>query len=81
VEWLGWLAATILVITLFVQVKKNWQEKKLKGINPLLYWGQAAASLLFALYSLSINSWVFVVANAVAMISAMVGIYLVYRYR
>ena len=44
-EWLGWAAAVVLVITLFSQVKKNWQEKKLKGVNPLLYYGQAVASL------------------------------------
>ena len=50
-EWLGWAAAVVLVITLFSQVKKNWEEKKLKGVNPLLYYGQAVASLCFALYS------------------------------
>ena len=44
-EWLGWAAAVVLVITLFSQVKKNWEEKKLKGVNPLLYYGQAVASL------------------------------------
>jgi uncharacterized protein with PQ loop repeat len=81
VEWLGWSAAVILVITLFAQVKKNWEEKKLKGVNPLLYYGQAAASLCFALYSLSISSWVFVVTNALGLLSAIVGIYLVHRYR
>ncbi|HEX5736335.1 MAG TPA: PQ-loop domain-containing transporter [Blastocatellia bacterium] len=80
-EWLGWAAAVVLVITLFSQVKKNWEEKKLKGVNPLLYYGQAVASLCFALYSLSINSWVFVVTNALGFLSALVGIYLVHRYR
>ena len=80
-EWLGWTAAVVLVITLFSQVKKNWEEKKLKGVNPLLYYGQAVASLCFALYSVSINSWVFVVTNALGFLSALVGIYLVHRYR
>jgi uncharacterized protein with PQ loop repeat len=81
VEWLGWAAAVVLVITLFSQVKKNWEEKKLKGVNPLLYYGQAVASLCFALYSVSINSWVFVVTNALGFLSALIGIYLVHRYR
>ena len=80
-EWVGWAAAVILVITLFAQVKKNWEEKKLKGVNPLLYYGQAVASLCFALYSFSINSWVFVVTNVLGFLSALVGIYLVHRYR
>ena len=80
-EWLGWAAAVVLVITLFSQVKKNWEEKKLKGVNPLLYYGQAVASLCFALYSYSINSWVFVVTNVLGLVSALVGIYLVHRYR
>ena len=80
-EWLGWSAAVILVITLFAQVKKNWEEKKLKGVNPLLYYGQAVASLCFALYSFSISSWVFVAANVLGLLSALVGIYLVHRYK
>ncbi len=80
-EWLGWAAASILLATLFSQVKKNWQEKKLKGVNPFLYYGQALASLLFALYSLTINSWVFAVTNTLGLLSALVGIYLVHRYR
>jgi uncharacterized protein with PQ loop repeat len=71
----------MLVITLFAQVKKNWEEKKLKGVNPLLYYGQAVASLCFALYSFSINSWVFVVTNVLGFISALVGIYLIHRYK
>jgi len=81
VEWLGWAAAVMLVITLFAQVRKNWEEKKLKGVNPLLYYGQAVASLCFALYSFNINSWVFVVTNVLGFLSALVGIYLVHRYR
>ena len=80
-EWIGWAAAVMLVITLFAQVKKNWEEKKLKGVNPLLYYGQAVASLCFALYSFSINSWVFVVTNVLGFISALVGIYLIHRYK
>ncbi|MFP5263438.1 MAG: hypothetical protein ACLGJB_16165 [Blastocatellia bacterium] len=80
-EWVGWIAAIILVMTLFSQVKKNWEEKKLKGVNPLLYYGQAAASFCFAIYSFSIGSWVFVITNALGLLSAMIGIYLVHRYR
>ncbi len=80
-EWLGWIAAAILVVTLGAQVRKNWIEKKMKGVNPLLYWGQASASLCFALYSLSIDAWVFVISNVLGLVSAMIGIYLLYRYR
>lgn len=80
-EWLGWLAALTLLVTLFAQVRKNWTEHKLKGVNPLLYYGQALASLCFALYSLTINSWVFVVTNILSLVAAIIGIYLVRRYR
>ncbi len=79
-EWVGWIAASILVVTLFAQVRKNWEEKRLKGVNPLLYYGQAIASLCFAIYSLSIGSWVFAVSNILGLGAAMVGIYLVHRY-
>ena len=80
-EWLGWAAAVILLITLFSQVKKNWEEKKLKDVNPFLYYGEAVASLLFAIYSLTISSWVFAVTNTLGLVSALIGIYLVHRYR
>ena len=80
-EWLGWTAAVILLLTLFSQVKKNWEEKKLKGVNPLLYYGEAAASLFFTVYSLSINSWVFAITNMLCLLSAIIGIYLVHRYK
>ena len=80
-EWLGWTAAVVLLLTLFAQVKKNWEEKKLKGVNPALYYGQAIASLFFAVYSVTINSWVFVFTNTLAFLSAIIGIYLVHRYK
>lgn len=80
-EWLGWAAAIILLVTLFSQVKKNWEEKKLKDVNPFLYYGEAVASLLFAIYSLTIHSWVFAVTNTLGLVSALIGIYLVHRYR
>lgn len=80
-EWLGWLAASILLVTMFAQVRKNWRERKLKGVNPLLYYGQALASLLFAVYSLTISSWVFAVTNTLGLVAAAIGIYLVHQCR
>ena len=80
-QWLGWLAASILLITMFAQVRKNWRERKLKGVNPLLYYGQALASLLFAVYSLTISSWVFAVTNTLGLAAAIIGIYLVHQCR
>ena len=80
-QWLGWVAALILLTTMFAQVRKNWRERKLKGVNPLLYYGQALASLCFAVYSLTINSWVFVVTNTLGLVAAIIGIYLVHQCR
>jgi hypothetical protein len=68
-------------MTLFAQVRKNLREKKLRGVNPLLYYGQAVASLGFAVYSFSIGSWVFLVTNSLGLLGAMIGIYIVHRYR
>jgi MtN3 and saliva related transmembrane protein len=81
VEWVGWAAAVILVVTLFAQVRKNLREKRMRGVAPALYYGQAAASLGFAVYSFSIGSWVFLVTNGLGLLGAMIGIYLVHRYR
>lgn len=78
---LGWASSTILVITLFVQVRKQWHDNTSKGVSPFLFIGQLAASVGFLVYSVTIDSWVFVVTNTLTSIAAVCGLWITMRQR
>lgn len=71
---LGWVSSAILVVTLFVQVRKQWHDRTSRGVSPFLFVGQLAASLGFLAYSVQIESWVFVATNALTSVAALFGL-------
>jgi len=71
---IGWLSSAILVVTLFVQVRKQWVDRTSRGVSPFLFVGQLAASLGFLAYSVTIESWVFVATNALTSLAALFGL-------
>jgi MtN3 and saliva related transmembrane protein len=77
---LGWISSSILVITLFVQVRKQWHDDTSKGVSPWLFIGQLSASLGFLLYSIAIENWVFIVTNTLTGIAALLGLWIVRRH-
>jgi uncharacterized protein with PQ loop repeat len=80
-DLLGWASSTVLVITLFVQVRKQWRDNTSKGVSPFLFIGQLAASVGFLVYSVTIDSWVFVVTNTLTSIAAVCGLWITMRQR
>ena len=80
-DFLGWLSSSILVITLFVQVRKQWLDDTSRGVSPFLFIGQLAASIGFLLYSVQIENWVFTVTNSLTSIAALLGLFITYRHR
>lgn len=80
-DLIGWASSTLLVITLFVQVRKQWHDDTSRGVSPFLFVGQLAASLGFLVYSLAIESWVFVVTNTLTSITALCGLWITRRHR
>ncbi len=82
-EIIGWTAATILLATLARQVYTQWRDHNSQGISRWLFVGQCAASALFVVYSWLLGSWVFVVTNALLLVTAITGeaIYLRNRRR
>lgn len=80
-DLLGWLSSTILVITLFVQVRKQWHDETSRGVSPFLFVGQLAASIGFLVYSLQIENWVFVVTNTLTSFAAILGLWITLRHR
>ena len=71
---IGWISSSILVLTLFAQIHKQWSDDTSKGVSAWLFVGQLAASFGFFVYSLEIRSWVFVATNALTAVAAVLGL-------
>lgn len=72
-DLIGWISATILLLTIGKQIHKQWQEGKSEGVSKWLFIGQVAASFGFTVYSLLLENWVFVVTNILLLVSALIG--------
>lgn len=72
-ELVGWLSASILLLTLARQVYTQWRERTAAGVSRWLFVGQVAASIGFIIYSVLVQNWVFVVTNSLILITAIVG--------
>lgn len=70
---IGWLSSLVLLATLVKQVHKQWRERRSEGVSRWLFRGQIAASAGFTVYSLLVRQWVFLVTNALGLLSAIVG--------
>jgi catechol 2,3-dioxygenase-like lactoylglutathione lyase family enzyme/uncharacterized protein with PQ loop repeat len=73
-EMIGWLASSVLVVTLAYQVFNQWSSGTSKGVSPWLFVGQLVASGAFTVYSVMIDNTVFVVTNGLLVLSAVTGL-------
>jgi MtN3 and saliva related transmembrane protein len=72
-ELIGWASAAILLLTLSRQAWLQWRERRTRGVSRWLFAGQIAASSGFVLYSWLLSNWVFVVTNALILVTAVAG--------
>ena len=80
-EAVGWLSSLILVVTISVQLRKQWRSGSSRGVSKWLFIGQILASLGFVFYSIQMRNWVFVVTNSVLAFEAMIGLGMVVAQR
>jgi uncharacterized protein with PQ loop repeat len=80
-ELIGWGSSAILLATLARQVAKQWREATSEGVSRWLFVGQTAASAGFTLYSVLVRNWVFVVTNALILLNAVAGLFIVRHHR
>lgn len=80
-EALGWLSSLVLLVTIIVQIHKQWTERTGRGVSKFLFVGQTAASLGFTVYSALVHNWVFTVTNALMLLSAIAGLYITLRFK
>lgn len=72
-EVIGWLSSAVLLTTLITQILKQWRARSARGVSRWLFVGQATSSLGFLVYSALVDNRVFIVTNAVLLVSALVG--------
>lgn len=80
-EVIGWLSSFVLVLTIGKQVHTQWRSGSSEGVSKWLFVGQITASTGFTLYSILVHNWVFVVTNALLMVSAIIGGLIVIKHR
>ena len=80
-EAIGWISSLILVLTIGKQVFKQWKEGSSENVSKWLFIGQLAASVGFTIYSWMVGNWVFVVTNAIMVLNALAGLFIVLHHR
>jgi uncharacterized protein with PQ loop repeat len=80
-EAIGWFSSVVLLLTIAKQVHKQWVSGTSEGVSKWLFLGQITASTGFTLYSVMVGNWVFMVTNALMLVSALVGISIVWKHR
>lgn len=80
-EAIGWFSSFVLVLTIGNQVYRQWKTGTSQGVSKWLFVGQITASTGFTLYSLLVRNWVFVVTNALLLLSAIIGVVIVVKHR
>ena len=81
VQALGWFSSLLLVLTIGRQVWKQWAERATEGISIWLFIGQTLASTGFTVYSVLLESWVFVATNATMLAAGVLGFVILLRNR
>ena len=81
VDAVGWASSVVLLLTIGKQIYKQWQERTSAGVSIWLFAGQLAASTGFTVYSYLVHNWVFVVTNALMLVSALLGYALTLRQK
>ena len=72
-ELIGWFAAIVLLSTIGRQVYIQWRNGTSQGLSRWLFIGQMTASIAFIVYSWLLGNWVFVITNAMMLVTAALG--------
>lgn len=80
-EAIGWLASVTLLVTIGYQVLRQYRSGTSEGVSKWLFVGQIAASAGFTTYSWLVGNWVFIITNALLLVSAIIGLGIVLVHR
>jgi MtN3 and saliva related transmembrane protein len=78
---IGWAASILLLLTISSQIYRQWKSGTSKGVSKWLFIGQMAASAGFTWYSYLVHDLIFILTNALMLLSAMLGLGIVIHHR
>jgi hypothetical protein len=78
-EWIGWTAAALLLATTLREVRQQWHADSNEGVWPWMFAGYFLASTGFTVYSALGGQTLFLVVNAMLMVTNAVGQALYWR--
>jgi MtN3 and saliva related transmembrane protein len=80
-EIIGWASSIILLVTLAAQTRKLYQTRTTKGVSNWLYIGELGASAGFTAYSALLHNAVYIAANALGVVTSLLGLAFFIRNR
>ena len=80
-ELIGWSASVVLLVTIIAQVRKQWRTGSNDGVSKWLFVGQVASSVGFTIYSYLTGNLVFIVTNAILLLSNITGVVIYFKNR
>lgn len=78
---IGWSSSLVLLCTILSQIYRQWRQRTSKGVSLWLFIGQFVASTGFVVYSWLVQDAVFIVTNALLLVSATAGLGIVLWHR
>ena len=80
-QLIGWTASAILLATISTQIYRQWKSGSSKGVSRWLFIGQMAASAGFTIYSILVKDLIFILTNALMLVSSVLGLLIVFHHR
>ena len=80
-DLIGWASSLVLLITIAVQIRRQWQSGSNKGVSKWLFIGQLVASVGFLIFSILTGSLVFAITNAMLTLGNLSGIFIYFKNR
>jgi lipid-A-disaccharide synthase-like uncharacterized protein len=77
-QWIGLFATAVLLATIVKQLHRQYHAG-VEGVSTWLFVGQTVASVSFLTYSVLIGDTVFIAANGLMTLTALVGLVMVRR--
>ena len=78
---IGWASSLTLLITVVVQIRRQWQSGSNKGVSKWLFIGQLTASVGFMVFSILTSNLVFTITNAMLTLGNLGGIIIYFKNR
>lgn len=76
---LGWTASAVLLTTILYQSFQQLKARENGGASPWLFFGQAAANVLFLTYASLQGDPVFIVTNGLLLLATLFGVWVCAR--